>query len=287
LVVNDGVNSDSINKTTFVTVSNPGVGIALPFQENFDSNVFPPNGITIFNADGGLTWELDSNAFVSANHSVKINNLINTNYGTIDEIVLPYLDFSSLGSTPFMRFDWAYAKSDPLFSDEMIVQLSTDCGNTWNQVFYRTNTQLASGPTQTTPFIPDSSQWKAANIVFSAYSSEQYVAIKIMNVTDGGNNLYIDNINIGDINVGIEEIGTEQASFSMFPNPAANVVQFNYSLISPNDRLQIYSASGQLIQEYTNLPSTISIEDFAPGIYYINYYSNEGMVSDKLIIIND
>lgn len=282
LVASDGVYTDSINKIDFVNVTTPGIGLTLPYQENFDSNVFPPNGITIFNADGGITWELDSSAYVSSSHSVRINNLINTNYGSIDEIVIPFLDLSSLGNTPYMRFDWAYAKSDPLYSDEMIVQLSTDCGNTWSQVLYRTGTQLASGPTQTTPFIPDSSQWKSANINLGAYGSEQYVSLKIVNVTDGGNNLYIDNINIGDVNIGLEETIENPIIFNVYPNPTKDIIQLTYPQIG---ELRIYSSTGTLIKEYKELPQAISFEDLSPGIYYIKFYHDGGISSKKIIVL--
>jgi len=128
---------------------------------------------------------LDSLASVSGNYSIKINNLINTNYGSSDELVLPYFDLTSSDpdSNVYMSFKWAYAKSDPTFSDELLVLLSTDCGVNFTQVFYRTQTALVTGPTQTTPFIPDSTQWKSAFILLNNYRTSTYVQLKIVNVT--------------------------------------------------------------------------------------------------------
>jgi len=129
-----------------------------------------------------------------------------------------------------MSFKWAYAKSDPTYSDEMIVLLSTDCGQTFNQVFYRSQNALATGPVQTTPFIPDSTQWKSAFVYLEPYRDESNVLVKIVNVTDGGNNLYIDDIYIGDGNdpvipAAIKSTHTLQ-EVSLYPNPVQDIVHF-------------------------------------------------------------
>lgn len=267
LVVSDGVTTDSITLIDYVSVTNPGVGDPLPYQEDFESGVFPPAGMTIVNPDGGIAWELDSNAYVSPSHAISFDNLNSTNYGTIDEIHLPFLDLSSNSATPYMRFNWAYAKSVALYSDEMIVQLSTDCGATWNQIYYRANTGLVTGPTQTTPFIPDSSQWKQATINLTSYASETYVLIKIMNVTDGGNFLYIDDISIGDVDL---SIAAQEELFKIYPNP--NNGAFTVQLLHPyQGEIKLYSIDGQLVQSFviTGKNTTVSLKNLSPGVYFL------------------
>jgi PKD repeat protein len=284
LVVSDGTNSDSITLSNFVTVSNPGIGQALPFQENFESGIFPPNGITINNADGGISWELDSNASVSPSHSISLDNLNSTNYGTIDEVVLPFFDLSSNSSTPFMKFNWAYAKSVSLYTDEMIVQLSTDCGATWNQIFYRANSGLVTGPTQTTPFIPDSSQWKSALIDLSSYASETYVQIKIMNVTDGGNFLYIDDINVGDAALSVDEMLKEN-EVSIYPNPN----QGEFSILFEEKEtsfknIRIVGLEGQLIRHIESSSNVVNINKLSSGIYFVQITSGDRILTRKVIV---
>ena len=244
LIASNGTSTDTLLMPNYITVTSPGIGSPLPFSENFDSGVFPPTNITINNFDGGVTWGLDSAAYVSPNYSAKIDNYINTNYGSSDEIVLPYLDFTSFtGTNLFMTFKWAYARSDPSFSDEMIVLLSTDCGVNFNQVYYRTGNSLATGPTQTTPFIPDSTQWATANILLNSYMAFQYVQVKIVNVTDGGNNLYIDNINIGDVPTGISDLNSTKANWlNVFPNPASDII--NIATSTPLKSLKLYNVTG-------------------------------------------
>ncbi len=284
LIVTDGVASDSITLNNYVSVTNPGVGIPLPYQENFESLVFPPNGITINNPDGGIAWELDSNVSVSPNHSVSLDNLNSTNYGTIDEIILPFLDLSSNISTPYMKFKWAYAKSVSLYSDEMIVQLSVDCGATWNQIFYRSNSGLVTGPTQTTPFIPDSSQWKQALISLSSYTTQSYVLIKIMNVTDGGNFLYIDDINIGDITLSIDE-NEKLVDYNVYPNPNNGTFTIRHSnSFSSSLEYEIYSLDGKLIEGFklNDNETNIDVSYLPRGTYILR--SKEAGIFKKIVI---
>ncbi len=286
LVITDGVNTDSISLSNFVTVTQPGTGQSLPFQENFESGIFPPNGITINNPDGEISWELDSNAFVSPIHSISLDNLNSTNYGTIDEVLLPPLDLSSNGSTPYMKFKWAYAKSVSLYTDEMIVQLSVDCGATWSQIFYRSNSGLVTGPTQTTPFIPDSSQWKSALINLSSYQNESNVSIKIMNVTDGGNFLYIDDINIGDKALSISQKGLE-SEFSIFPNPSnGNFTILSDTYKSFNQEYHIYNSIGKLIQivKIEKGNSQVLVTSLPKGMYFIGVNLNNKQQFQKVII---
>ena len=286
LIVSSATTSDTLIKANYIDVSLPGVGDSLPFQENFDTGIFPSNGMYINNQDGGITWELDSNASVSGNYSVKINNLINTNYGSVDELILPYLDFTTHATNHKMTFKWAYSRSDALYSDELIVQLSSDCGNTFTNIFYKTGNNLVTGPTQTTPFIPDSTQWKSASINLFSYAAKQYVLIKIVNVTDGGNNLYIDDIKItGDVVTNIENIN-DLRSYNIYPNPATNEISIE-GLISNNDEIQFLNSIGTTVKATKiSQNNKITVNDLANGIYFIRI-SNQKNVQYKKLIINN
>ncbi|MBI3518901.1 MAG: PKD domain-containing protein, partial [Bacteroidetes bacterium] len=158
LIATNSYGTDSLILNSYVNVTTPPIGQALPYFENFESFAFPNNGITIDNPDGGITWERDTIAVAYQGiASAKINNLINTNYGQSDAMMLPRFDFTSFVGTPYLNFKWAYAKSDPSYSDELIVLVSKDCGVNWTQVFYRTGAAMTTGTTQTTPFLPTAS----------------------------------------------------------------------------------------------------------------------------------
>lgn len=295
LVVSNNNSLDSTEIQGYITVNIPGVGDVLSFGENFDSGAYPPSNLTIVNNDGGITWELDSLASVSGEYSIKINNLINTNYGSTDELVLPYLDLSTAhpDSNVFMSFKWAYAKSDPTFSDELLVLLSTDCGVNYNQVFYKTQTALATGPTQTTQFVPDSSQWRDAYISLNNYRNETYVQLKIVNVTDGGNNLYIDNIYVGDGSIsttGVNEADNQLNNIAVFPNPAKDQINIQFSSNShASVEIIISDINGINLQKEVFIPhkgivnKSYSMSNMNEGVYFVTVRSNKYTNTKKII----
>lgn len=293
LVAYGNLGSDSIEFVNYITVTTPPIGQSLPYFEGFETSTFPPNGITIDNSDGGITWERDSTAIkYSGIGSAKINNLVNTNYGQSDALVLPSLNFSTFTGTPYLFFKWAYAKSDPNYSDELIVLASKDCGVNWSQVFYRTGANLVTGTVQTTPYIPDSATvWKTANINLNTYATYSNVLIKIVNVTDGGNNLYIDHINLGSSVTGIEDISNTLSSFVIAPNPSAGFINLYYYLSeSDNVIINITDMLGKSVyndglknKQLGNNNEVLKL-DLPNGLYNVAIKTKQGGLNRKLII---
>lgn len=293
LVATNSYGTDSLILNNYINVTTPPVGQALPYTENFESVTFPTNGISIDNPDGGITWERDTIAIAYQGiASAKINNLINTNYGQSDALILPRFDFTSFVGTPYLFFKWAYAKSDANYSDEMMVLISKDCGVSWTQVFYRTGTNLTTGVTQTTPYVPDvNTVWKTANISLASYSTYSNVMIKIVNVTDGGNNLYIDNINLGQMLTGVEENDDQSDDLVLYPNPTKGNFLIRYSLVNQEDVLiRITDMLGRTIYtaDVKSQSSGSHTQDINPeletGIYNVEVLTKTGARNKKLII---
>lgn len=294
LVTTNIYGTDSLTITSYINVTTPPIGQALPFSEGFESFTFPTNGITIDNPDVGITWERDTiGVAYQGIASAKINNLINTNYGQSDAILLPRFDFTTFTGTPYLFFKWAYAKSDPSYSDELIVLASKDCGVTWTQVFYRTGTAMTTGPTQITPYITDTNTvWKTANINLTAYSAFSNVLIKIVNVTDGGNNLYVDNINLGANILGVNENDDFVSNISIYPNPASISFTIEYSLPkSDNVSYEINDVIGRSVllsdlgkQSDGINKVTIQTNEFPVGMYFLRMKIGNNVVTRKILI---
>ncbi|MBD98803.1 MAG: PKD domain-containing protein [Verrucomicrobia bacterium] len=299
LIASDSTSSDTMLINNYITVKTPGLGDSLSFYDDFDLGVFPANGLTLNNQDSGVTWQIDSQASVSGNYSIKINNLINTNYGSADEIILPYLDLTTAISNKylFMSFDWAYAKADPTFSDELIVKISTDCGLSFNQIFYRSQGSLTTAPRQTTPFIPTATQWRKANISLSAYRNSDYVQIRIINVPDGGNNLYLDNIYVGN-NLGIltslDDMVEKSNPSKIYPNPANDMVTIDFGEPKKDrSRLSVVNINGKLIRQFDLRNHEMndglfhfSVTDLPNGFYYVKLDDDLSRKVFKLLVVN-
>jgi PKD repeat protein len=293
LVTSNAYGNDSLILNNYVSVTTPPIGQSLPYFEGFESVTFPTNGITIDNPDGGITWQRDTIATQYAGvASAKINNLININYGQSDALILPRFNFTTFTGIPYLNFKWAYAKSDVNYSDELIVLASKDCGVNWTQVFYRTGASMATGTTQTTPYIPSvSTVWKIANINLTTYATFSNVLIKIVNVTDGGNNLYIDNINLGSLITGINEVQNSSVDLSVFPNPNNGSFNLQYTLTENTTiSINIIDILGKEVYTINNLKQPIGTHtqqmdiDLQSGIYTIMFKTGDLMTTKKIII---
>jgi PKD repeat protein len=292
LIVTNIYGTDSLTFTNYINVTTPPIGQVLPYFEGFENYLFPPNGITIDNPDAGITWERDTTAVAfQASASAKINNLININYGQSDAMILPGFDFTTFTGVPYLYFKWAYARSDPNYSDELIVLVSKDCGVNWTQVFYKTGAAMTTGATQTTAYIPNSATvWKTANINLGAYSTYQNVLIKIVNVTDGGNNLYVDNINLGANTVGVEE-NDIAADISVYPNPANQRITLhskNAEFKNPVS-VYIYNYQGKEIEKFNQIilqNHQMDISALPDGIYLFKISIGKNEIVRKIVVIH-
>lgn len=287
LIVANTTGSDTFTINNYITVITPLAGIPSAWSDSFENINFPANGLSIENPDNGITWERTTDAALEGNASARIQNLINTNYGQSDALVLPRIDFTALATPIKLDFKWAYARSDANYSDELIVLVSDNCGATWTQRFYRTGNALVTGPTQTTLFIPNSSQWKAASIDLSTYSTSNHVDIKIVNVTDGGNALYIDSLYLNGFNLNASDLiynNSKDTKLTIYPNPSHNIL--NVGLPEMITDLLITNALGKTVINVKNinrLSYQIDVNELKSGIYIIHVKSSQNSYSSKFI----
>ncbi|MEO6038939.1 MAG: M43 family zinc metalloprotease, partial [Saprospiraceae bacterium] len=288
VVATNASGSDTLFLENYIQVTEPGIGDPLPFIANFDDGVFPPVGMAIYNPDLGITWELDSLGAHSAPYSARIDNLINVNYGTRDEIELPFLDLTTADpNIPLqLTFWWAYARSDANYSDELFVQLSKDCGVNYTNVLTKSGNTLATGPTQTTPFIPTAAQWKKAVVNLFQYKTQPYVKIRFVNVTDGGNRLYLDDIQIGVSPVtDTDELPFGALSVRISPNPAQDYarLQIGTGWNAPL-HIRAFDALGRLLRDFgSNSGTALDLAGLPAGLVFLKIESAGQVLGVRLI----
>lgn len=287
LVVSGSKGSDSIEQLNYISVTIPPKGRTLPFYENFETGTFPPNGISLENNDNGVTWELDNVAVpYQGKGCARINNLINTNYGQSDALLLPNLDFTTISAVPYLYFKWAYAQSDINYSDELVVLGSKDCGTTWSQLYYRTKGQLATGPVQTTPYVPDvNTTWKSASVKLNGFSGSDNVLLKIVNVTDGGNSLYVDNIGVGLFPLEVADIVSNDVR--MYPNPVTSLIRIEYGFADIK-KVELISQLGETVQSETvgtGRTAILQLNDSIPaGVYFLRIFTDAKYYVKKVLV---
>ena len=194
----NGISTDQVpaNDTLSATLTVPNP-LPLPVFEGFENSVFPPAGWSIVNPNNDVTWQRTTPGNNSA-HSMFIDNFDNNPVGSIDEIRTPKLNLS--GTDPVViSFDLAYKNyPDPAYNDSLQVLVSTDCGATFKMYFNKAGAALSTAGTSSTSYLnPAPSDWKTQKITLDAsVLSSGSIIVAFRNVSDWGNNIYIDNINI-------------------------------------------------------------------------------------------
>lgn len=172
-----------------------------PYIEDFQSGIFPPPLIVLKNPDGGITWE---EATVTGSDGLSteaafIDNIGYNSFGAQDVLEVITFDLTT-SPTAELKFDVAHAMYSASYSDALRVDVSTDCGTSYNQVYFKEGATLATASSSTSQWAPAiASDWRQETIDLNAYVGGM-AKVRFVSITGYGNSLYIDNIQVESIN---------------------------------------------------------------------------------------
>lgn len=75
-----------------------------------------------------------------------------------------------------------------------------------------------------------------------------------------------------------------KSGITLYPNPTSNWVNFFVSKDLKINKITLFDSSGKLVLEPKISGTKINIENLIQGIYYVNFHSDKGMISEKLIV---
>lgn len=130
-----------------------------------------------------------------------------------------------------LSFDYAYTSWQGS-NDRMIVEISTDCGDSFSELFNEAGADLRTGAeinNGQTFWRPGASEWETVELDLSAYEGET-VLVRFRVVSAYGDMIYLDNIEFKTL-TSLNELDADE-SLRIFPNPAATTV--NVDLTTPN-----------------------------------------------------
>ena len=201
----DGNLTNDQSQSTFNITTSPS---ALPLVEGFESSANLPSGWGLWNPDNDAAWEISITVAHTGTNCIGFNNCDGNNgsgtpdmTGKKDRFITPLYDFTNAASA-MLTFDVAYAvltAGSKTYTDTLALFSSTDCGSTWNQIYLKGGTTLASaaGTTVTQPcWTPASSDWRTDNVNLSNLAGQSSVMFAFENRSDWGEWIYLDNINI-------------------------------------------------------------------------------------------
>lgn len=144
---------------------------------------------------------------------------------------------------------------------------------------------LKTGPSSSSLFIPNSSQWRHETIDLSNLAGEQRVRFSIQFKSGWGNATYVDNINVKTLTNSINELENTIA-FDIYPNPSDDMV--NVTLEMKNGEhatIQIINSLGQIVLSNVikNSHSSFNIAHLPTGVYYVKLQNDKGSAIKKVI----
>lgn len=168
----------------------------LPFAEGLDQEVTTPPGWSLENLDNGTTWTnlvLDNGPLCEPSRVWRIDHYYYNASGQEDRLVTPLVDLSNAVGTK-LHFDHAYRAYSNFYADAFRIDVSVDCGATWEQVFYQATPELATGSNIASPWVPtDCNQWRNNEVDLSDYDGE-VVRIRFVAINGYGNRFHMDNV---------------------------------------------------------------------------------------------
>jgi len=199
LVVSNAFGMDSVTLTSLITITN---GAALPLMEDFNLAAFPPSNWSIDNPDPGTpTWTRVAGVtgIGGTATGVALYDNYNTNSGggQEDRLVSFIYDLNTV-TTATLAFDVAHAEYGLGSNDALRVDISTDCGSTWGQIYSKAGSALATTNATTAFFQPTAAnQWRREYVDLNSYVGNSAM-VRFVNIGAFGNNIYLDNINISN-----------------------------------------------------------------------------------------
>jgi hypothetical protein len=265
----------------------------LPFNESFSTSTFPPPGwdYVHYNPNSMFKHDPVNGGFGQSSGCIFID--LFTSYenttGQFDYLFMPVIDLSTASALTTFEFNLANARRGVSY-DHLRVKASTDCGNTWTEIYHKSGLSLSTAPTTSSFFVPLATEWRLESIDLSAYAGIGEVMFRFETQSGFGNNIYIDDVKVIDAGVGVSEI-TGAHAFEVYPNPASSMLNFSFAAKQyENMQLSISDPEGRIVFEknVNAVPGqnsfNVNISDFSKGIYTAALKNGEISERKKVIV---
>ncbi|MEX1131793.1 MAG: M43 family zinc metalloprotease [Flavobacteriales bacterium] len=219
LQVGDGSTNSVVEKVDLVTVL-PNPGALPPFQDGFEAGLSAEDWV-VFDADGGNGFSLTDEVAYTGVRSMRLANDFAQD-GLKDDLASTTYDMSEADQIT-ISYRYAFARRFGDNDDRLRLYVSRDCGTTWSlRQQLRGSTTLSTAPNTNGNFVPNGTdQWGFAEVSnISANFHSPDFRFRFEFESNGGNNLYIDDVNINGQPVGIGSFGTADGGLQVVPNPA-------------------------------------------------------------------
>jgi len=243
----------------------------LPFVENFETVTFADDRWYLENPDGQMTW--DTLAIEGPRFSMTSAHFDFFRYtprsSQRDAITSPLLPIGSGSDSATLRFDMFYTFLHQNFADTLHILVSKDCAASWDTLFTRGGTALATHPTSASNRLPQSlDEWATEYIDLTPYRGES-ILLRFETVNRKGNHLLLDNIWVYE---GAEPTGLGTADahpVSVYPNPTQDAVRIGGLPATTRPAFSLLDTKGRVIRSGRLEDRELSLTGLPAGLYLL------------------
>ncbi len=298
LIASNSSGTDTAIKKDLIKVL-PSPGMKLPFIDPMDWMVSFQNSFKLHqeNPDAdSIAWKPTTQAGEGGSRGAIMLENYSNSVGNKDIFYTTSIDATQIPDGNIeMSFDVAFAKINSGDQDELKVFASNDCGNTWSPLkTYSAQFGLSTAPEHTEPFVPEADEWsnKTFNSALNSNYNVKDLRFKFEFTSDGGNNIYIDNINVYDQqSVGIREEEGEKADLKVHPNPVQEKTVLSLELpLRKKISIELLDLRGKTVRKIREGDLlragfhrlTIDMSDLQAGPYFVKVRIGDRKSTKKL-----
>jgi len=288
LQVTDSFGSSTQTLTNFITYTDSVSSITNTnsYTQNFESGIYPPAGWT--RPDWSFGWdiiELDTGINCTPTTAIYVNHYWIDRRG--EEVYLITNKVKLGGGTTaqnWLTYDYAYCGYSG-YADGLRIEISTDCGATWDSIYGASGTALQTTGYVNSPWYPTCGTWATDSLDLTTHGyNGDTIMVRFVAINDYGNRFFMDNININGQNIlQVQEL-EDAFHTSIYPNPTKGI--FSIRTDSDNLEVSIYSTLGELVlkEKIIDGLKQIDLSNQSKGIYFVKLKSGDKTEQIKLII---
>ena len=279
--------TSTIEKNDFYNVVSADLLMeATEIFEDFSALNFPPENWKVLNSGQNFSWK-DTTIFTQESSQNRVAFFNNNLDGYFDKLITQPIYLDNELSNPYLSFDVSYSSISDSFEDALLVEVSQDCGSTFTDTIYFKSGKFLSTDVQNNSTNSTYNTFRNESVSLKKFLGKR-INISFLINSDGGNNIYIDNVNLSSRSL----IDFNPLVFEIFPNPSSGIFNLYFEDFSiENFDLSIVDISGQLIlnKDYSfskDSPRavTINLLNLSQGIYLLKVKANDKSIVKRLVI---
>lgn len=288
---------NNVSSSTVRVISKDAV--SLPSSYNFESSY----GSSYFTYDFDKSGEIIYYTYAVLSSGVSIAHsgnylgwaqLFGMTSGATAYLVLPT---PSLATKPLKLEFWeAYAQQTSSNNDKIELVYSTNCGTSWSSLWSKSGSAHATAaPSVVTtnywlPASATSSDWQKRSLDLSSLPAGSIMALRV--TANGGNNLFIDDINILT-GTAISEANLNVDNVNIFPNPANSEANVEFSISQKsNVVVSVVDVMGRVVLNVANQQMNagtqnvaINTSSLASGVYMVKIDADGKSVTERFSVV--